>query len=74
MSLVGKSTAENLPNRWTNAVMKKYTRASITSPSDLKYYIVSEILNPRLINTGGSGYPTTQKSFLNLSYSNQDLC
>ena len=55
--------------------MRKFTRASITSPSDLKYYVVSKTLNPRLINAGGSGlYPTTQKGFLALIDSNQDFC
>ena len=61
-------------NKWTNAVMRKLTRASIASPSDLKYYIVSETLNPRLINAGGSGlHPTTQKGFVALIDSNQDF-
>ena len=55
------------PNKWSNAVMGKFTRASITSSSDLKHYIVSKTLNPRLINAGGSGlYPITQKGLLAL--------
>ena len=54
--------------------MRKFTRASINRPSNLKYYIVSETLNLRLINAGGSGlHPTTQKSFLPLIDDNQDF-
>ena len=66
---------KSFPNKWTNAVMRKFTRASIASPSDLKYYIVSETLNTRLINAGDSGlHPTTQKGFLALINGNQDFC
>ena len=62
-------------NKWTNAVMQNFTRASITSPSNLKHYIVSETLNKRLINIGGSGlHPTTQKCFLDLIHGNQNFC
>ena len=47
---------------------------SINSLSDLKYYIVSETLNPRLINAGDSGLDrTTQKGFLDLIDGNQDF-
>ena len=66
---------KSFPNKWTNAVMWKFTRTGIKSPSDLKYYIVSETLNPRLINAGGSGlHPTTQKGFPDLIDGNQDFC
>lgn len=52
--------------------MHKFTRASINSPSKLKHNIVSETLNPRLVNAGGSGLqPTTQKGFLVLIDSDQ---
>ena len=65
---------KSFPNKWTNAVMRKFTRANIASPSDLKYYIVSEMLNPRLITAGDSGlHPTTQKGFLVLLNGNQDF-
>ena len=65
---------KSFPNKWTNAVMRKLTRTSIASPSDLKYYIVSETLNPRLITAGDSGlHPTTQKGFLALIDGNQDF-
>ena len=54
--------------------MRKFTRASITSPSNLKYYIVSETLNPCLSNAGDSDlYPTTQKGFLDLINGNKDF-
>ena len=54
--------------------MQKFTRASITSPSDLKHYVVSEMLNPHLINAGDSNlHPTTQKGLLALIDGNQDF-
>ena len=63
---------KSFPNKWTNAVMRKLTMADIKSPSGLKYYIVSETLNPRLINAGGSGlHWNTQKGFLDLINGNQ---
>ena len=65
---------KSFPNKWTNAVLRKFTRASINSPSNLKYYIVSETPNPPLVNAGGSGlHPTTQKGFLALIDVNQDF-
>ena len=66
---------KSFPNKWTNAVMRKLTRAGIKSPPELKYYIVSETLNPRLTTAGDSGlHPTTQKGFLTLIDGNQDFC
>ena len=47
---------KSIPNKWTNAVMRKLTRAGIKHPSELKHYIVNETLNPSLINAGGSGF------------------
>ena len=41
-------------NKGTNAVMRKFTRASIISPSNLKHYNISKALNQRLINADGS--------------------
>ena len=65
-------TTEDLPTKWTNAVMRKFARAHISSPSDLKYYIVHETLNPHLVDSGDSGLnPTTQKGFLALIDGNQ---
>ena len=65
---------KSFPNKWTNAVMNKLTRARIHSPPELKYYIVSETLNPRLTASGDSGlHPTTQKGFLTLIDGNQDF-
>ena len=55
--------------------MRKFTRAGIKHPSELKHYIVNTTLNPRLINAGGSGFhQTTQKGFLDLINGNQDFC
>ena len=66
---------KSFPNKWTNAVMQKFIRASITNPFDLKYYSVSETLNPRLINAGGSGPRLAIKQgFLDLIDGNQDFC
>ena len=54
--------------------MRQFTRASITSPSNLKYYIVSEALHPCLVNAGDSGvHLTTQKGALALINGNQDF-
>ena len=65
---------KSFPNKWTNAEMQKFTKASTKSPSDLKYYIVGETLNPRLINAGGSGlHRTIQIGFLDLIDRNQDF-
>ena len=44
---------KSFPNKWTNAVILKLT--GIKNPVELKHYIVNKTLNPRLINTGGSG-------------------
>ena len=43
---------KSFPNKWTNAVMPKLTRAGIKHPSELKHYIINTTLNPRLINSG----------------------
>ena len=65
---------KRFPNKLTNAVMRKLTRAGIKILSELKYYIVNETLNPRPTTTGDSGlHPTTQKGFLALIDSNQDF-
>ena len=65
---------KSFPNKWTNAVMNKLTRAEIRSPPKLKYYIISETLNPRLTVSSDSGlHPTTQKGFLTLIDGNQDF-
>ena len=65
---------KRFPNKWTNAVMRKLTRAGIEHPSELKYYIVNETLYPRLSNAGGGGFcRTTQKDFLDLINGNQDF-
>ena len=62
-------------NKWIIAIMRKLTRAGIKSPPELKYYIVSETLNPRLTASGDSGlHLTTQKGFLTLIDGNQDFC
>ena len=54
--------------------MRKFIRARVDSPSELKSYIVHETLNPRLRNAGGTGlHPTTQKGFLALIDGNQDF-
>ena len=47
---------KSFPNKWTNVVMRKLTRAGIKHPSELKDYIVNETLNPLLINAGCSGF------------------
>ena len=66
---------KSFPNKWTNAVMRKLTREGINHPSELKDYIVNETLNPRLINTGGSGFhQTTQQGFLDLINRNKGFC
>ena len=60
--------------KWTTAVMRKFTNVGIKSPSDLKYYVISELLNPRLINAGGSGlHRTTQKGCSDLIDENKDF-
>ena len=54
--------------------MQKFTKASFRGPSDLKHYIVSDTLNPCLINAGGSGlHCITKKGFLHLIDVNQDF-
>ena len=54
--------------------MRKFIRAHVDSPSELKSYIVHETLNPRIENVGGTGlHPTTQKGFLALIDGNQDF-
>ena len=66
---------KSFPNKWTNAVMSKLTRAGIHTPPELKYYIISKTLNPRLTVSGDSGlHPTTQKGFLTMIDGNQDFC
>ena len=71
---LAKFQHKSFPNKWTNTVMRKFNRASITSLSDPKYYIVSESLHPCLINAGDSGlHPTPQKGFLALIDGNQDF-
>ena len=65
---------KSFTSKWTNVVMRKLTRASINSPSNLKNYIVSETFNPCLENVVDSGlHLTTQKGFLALINENQDL-
>ena len=65
---------KSFPNKWTNAVMQKLTRAGIKHPSKLKDYIIYETLNPRLTNAGDSGFnQTTQQGFLDLINGNQDF-
>lgn len=44
--------------------MRKLTRASTNSPSNLKYYIVHETLHPRLVISGNSGlHQSTNRDF-----------
>ena len=71
---VASMQQKSYPNKWTNAVMRKLTRAGIYTPPELKYYIVNETLNPRLDVAGDSGLnPTTQKGFLNMIDGNEDF-
>ena len=66
---------KSFPNKWTNAVMRKLTRAGIKQPSELKDYIITKTLNPCLKNGGDSGfYQTTQQGFLDLINGNKDFC
>ena len=65
---------KSFPNKWTNAVMRKLTRAGIKQPSELKDYIITKTLNPRLRNGGDSGFhQTTQQGFLDLINGNEDF-
>ena len=66
---------------WTQIVPNPFSdltptcKSTTDSPSDLKYYIVIETLNPRLCNAGDSGLRhTIQKGVLDLIDGNQDLC
>ena len=71
---VASMQQKSFPNKWTNAVMRKLTRAGIHTPPELKYYIVNETLNPRLDVAGDSGLnPTMQKGFLSMIDGNQDF-
>ena len=66
---------KSFPNKWTNTVMRKLTRAGIKHPSDLEDFIVNKTLDQRLINASGSGFHrTTQQGFLDLTNGNQDFC
>ena len=61
-------------NKWTKRVMHKFTRASITSPFEQKYYTVSKTLKPILINAGDSNlYSCAQKGFLALVDGNHNF-
>ena len=54
--------------------MRKLTRAGIKQPSELKDYIITKTLNPRLKNGGDSGFhQTTQQGFLDLINGNEDF-
>ena len=65
---------KSFPNKWTNAVVRKLTRAGIKQPSELKDYIINKTLNPRLKNGGDSGFhQTTQQGFLDLINGNEDF-
>ena len=50
---------KSFSSKWTNAVMRKFIRASITNPSNLRTYIVLQTLNPRLKNCGTSSLNLT---------------
>ena len=66
---------KSFPNKWTNDVMRKLTIAGTKSPPELKYFVVSEMLNPHLTASGDNGlHLTMQKGFLKLINGEQDFC
>ena len=66
---------KSFPNKWTNAVMQKLTRAGIKHLSELRDYIIHKTLNPRLTNAGDNGFcQTTQQGFHDFINRNEDFC